>query len=389
MRFLPALACSSPSVARPMSTALVALALLPGAALAEHSLTAAAPIREPVALSFSGAPPEFRFASEVTNAGLGRPDLPRRILLVGTGAVHRGIVATVWDLAVQQVMVDQQTLRGNVPLAVLRVEIDNARPEAVTAYRDFRGLNAAAGNAAGSPAMRMVRSVIGAAALATYLPPAQPVSQQMPLLNLTAAVDRYVSSSLRQARVVQPVPPGVASGLVAMFGRPAIEVSLSGPYAIQYGPSTVSLKADGVAAIDIATGLPLLMQFRSHGPVQLPMAQGLVDYAMRSAIALPGMADPVTLLTAPHTDALAPLPPPVPEVATPAKRPARPTAQPTPPTATAPAKPAPTKSEPAKSAPAGTDDVAKRLEQLKSLFDRGLITKEQYEAKQKEFLGKL
>lgn len=358
--------------------ALVAHA--PLAARAEHKLAPVSPLREPIQLSLAGAP-EFRFAAEVVNAGIGRPDLPRRILIAGTGSAHRGLTATVWNLIVLRANLDGQAIGGTTPLAIVTVEIDGTRPNGVTEHSDFRGLNALAGGAAGAPAMSMLRSVIAAAALGAYAPPAQPLVQSMPVLNVTLPVERYVRRSLRDARIVQPVPPAIVTGVMFYNGRRAVELQLAGSYAIQYGYATVALRADGVAAIDTATGLPLFTQFRSHGPVQLAVAQGLVDYTMRSAIALPDMPDPVTLLTPPQP----PAPEPPPAAAAPPK--AVPKATVAKPAASPPAEPK-TKPAPAKP-PAAADDAGKRLEQLKSLFDRGLITKDQYDAKQKEILGAL
>jgi hypothetical protein len=67
--------------------------------------------------------------------------------------------------------------------------------------------------------------------------------------------------------------------------------------------------------------------------------------------------------------------PATPAPATPAAKPAAPPAV-KPPVASSPPAPA-------------QGDAVQRLEALKNLFDRGLITKEQYEAKQKEILGAL
>jgi hypothetical protein len=370
-----------PSPRLRVAAGLVALlAYAPLAARAEHKLAPVSPLREPIQLSLAGAP-EFRFAAEVINAGIGRPDLPRRILIAGTGSANRGLMGTtVWKLVVLQANLDGQAIGGSAPLAVVTVEIGGTRPNSVTEHSDFRGLNALVGGAAATPAMAMLRSVVAAAALGVYAPPAQPLAQNMPVLNVTLPVDRYVRRSLRDARVVQPVPPATVTGVMLYNGRRAVELQLAGSYAIQYGYATVALRADGVAAIDTATGLPLFTQFRSHGPVQLAVAQGLVDYTMRSAIALPDMPDPVTLLAPPQP----PAPEPSPAITPPPKAPKASVAKPA---ASAPAEPRP-KPAPAKP-PAAADDAGKRLEQLKSLFDRGLITKDQYEAKQKEILGAL
>ena len=193
----------------------------------------------------------------------------------------------------------------------------------------------------------------------------------------------------------------MVQGTVWYDGRRAVLARMLDTVQLYYMFRTVTLLVDAFTIVDRAAGLPLMTRVQLRGNAEVPIFSGPIDYVVTTAIALPGMGNPVEAAFAfavqhlthvaatlggagflPAMVRVAPPPAPAPKPAAPAPRPA-------PQAAPAPARPA--EAAPAKPSgrPEGPENVIRRLESLKSLFDRGLITKEQFETRQKEILGEL
>jgi hypothetical protein len=171
-------------------------------------------------------------------------------------------------------------------------------------------------------------------------------------------------------------------GEVQHRGRQAVLLRQADELVLRVNYRNVAMRSEATAAIDIATGMPLFVRARLFGPVDLPMIRGPLDYVIRVAVSVDTMDNPVAALAPPPPAE----PPPPPTKPRPAAKPPAPT-KPAAPTARPSQPAAPPAAAPAR--PEGPENVARRLEQLKKLFDGGLITKEQYDAKQKEILGAL
>lgn len=341
--------------------------------------------------------PSFRFAAEAINSGVVLPGTPNRLLVEGGGRVARGPRSTAWVLSIDRATIDGTVLAATVPLATLRVSIDN-NDQAKRAYTaEFGGLNVVPQTMPGSPLRRILRRTVDTLAFALPMTHSQPVADRAPIFDMGIVLARHFARTAAKAEVVQTPGPLFAAGQILHRGRLAVLARTAGPLTVRAAYREATLLSEFAGAIDVATGLPLFMQVQVHGTIDLLPVRGHVDYSLRFAAAIDDMGDPISVLSPPVPET--PPPPPV-TAGAPASKPkptAKPSAAPASKPTTAPSKPAVAKptAKPAekpapiaKPAPA-TDDVGKRLEALKSLFDRGLITKEQYEAKQKEILGSL
>lgn len=338
-----------------------------------------APIARPRVLSVV-AVPSFRFAAELTNVGVPIAGYPGFGLVEGAGTVIHGPASTVWKIAVQRVFADGMQLAGTAPLALLTIDVSHAPPHRRTAMIDFRGLDLVPQAPPGSPARMLMRNVANATVAMIYTPLPSPVGDRAPAVDLSDSFRQVLTRLSPPGEIIRAPAPAFAMGEVQQRGRPAILLRQDGDFVLRTHYRDVAMRSEASAAIDIATGMPLFVRARLFGPVDLKLVRGPVDYVIRIAVSVDDMENPVA--------ALAPPPPPPPPQTPPppvqAKPAAKPPAQPRPAATTT--KPTPPAAAPQR--PEGAD-VPRRLEQLKKLFDGGLITKEQYDAKQKEILGAL
>lgn len=369
--------------------------LLRGAGLNPDSLQ---PMPEAQHLSIRGAPP-FRFAIELVNLGLPVPGAPARILAEGTGAAHHGLRTTFWRLQFTRLTVDRQVLSAMAPLASVDVDVATDNPIQRSFTASYRGMDSTV--APGNVLRAFVVQIATIAAHGVLVPPARPVAPNGLVYDISEAVNQALQVSFGGAQLVAPIAPATAAGLIEVGRRDALLARLAGSTVARTAQGDVPLRVDGFAAIDRRTGLALLTRTRFSGVAQLASLRGPVDMTITFVIVPEGTGDAVAALppspqlmtgTAPPigtpgagTERMAPVDSPPPGLAPPPRPAAKPPAAK--PAVTPKPQAAPAGDRPA--APAAAGDVARRLEQLKSLFDRGLITKEQYEAKQKEILGAL
>lgn len=360
------------------------------------------PITQPLTLAISQVP-AFRFAVELTNLGVLLPGGPGFALMEGAGTVARGPRSTTWQLAIDRMFLDGMQLAGSGPMVTLTINMDNAQPAHRVYTANYRGLDAVAQTAPGQPARGLVRIMADTAAYLVFQPLPQPVSERSPVVDFGETFRLYLAKMVPSAQVVRAPAPAFAVGQVVHRGRTGVLARQDDQFVARMFLRDVALRTEATGVIDTETGLPLFVRARAYGPVDLPAMRGPLDFVARLAVSFGTMGNPVEALAPP-----APVPPPagvivVPRDKAPPAAQQRAPAAPTPatpkPAATAPAAkppaakpaepPAPSSPGAAPAQPGGPDTVARRLEQLKKLFDSGLITKEQYDAKQKEILGAL
>jgi hypothetical protein len=282
------------------------------------------PIQQPQRLALFHVP-AFRFAVESLNLGMPLPNAPARVLAQGAGSVARGPTTTGWNLAIERLMLDGQVIAAAAPLATLTVSVGNDAP-AQRFYRvEYPGLDTLPQAPPRSPIRNMVRALVDTIAFSLPVPPSQPVVDRSPVADIGVALQRYVSQALPDAQLVQPPAPAVAVGLVDRFARQGLLARQEGPFAVRTAYRDTVLRSEAVGVIDLATALPLFVQARVFGPVDLPFFRGPVDYGLRVAIALPDMGDPAAMLAPP-----APPPPVAARPAVAAPRPQAVAQQPTP-----------------------------------------------------------
>jgi len=358
------------------------------------------PLGAPHRLVLGGAP-KFRFAIELANAGLPPAGLPRHALAEGSGSVVRGPRSTYWRMTFERLTVERQTYTAVSNFAVLDIEVANDAPARRAYAADYRGLEGSPYGGPGSPMRNLIVLIAATAAHGALVPPSQPIGDRSPIYDLGEAMRAPVALTMANAELLQPMAMATALGAIDYRQRRAVLVGLTDRAILRTGHGDVTLRVDAAAAVDRETALPLLSRLRAFGPVDTTGFRGPVDLTVTTALALAGMGDPAQHLPQPQPVAATPPagrpvegPPGVagpPGVEGPPGIEGPPGVEGPPPQTVAPAKPRPpSKPAAAPKVPAGASgDVARRLEQLKSLYDRGLITKEQYEAKQKEILGAL
>jgi hypothetical protein len=267
---------------------------------------AAQPIQQPLRLALFHVQ-SFRFAVETLNLGMPLPNAPARVLAQGAGSVARGPMTTGWNLAIERLTLDDQVIAAAAaPLATLTVSVDNDAPAQRFYRAEYPGLDTLPQAPPRSPIRGMVRGLVDIIAFSLPTPPSQPIAGRSPVADIGVALQRYVSQALPDAQIVQSPAPAVAVGLVDRFARPGLLARQEGPFAIRAAYRDTVLRSEAAGVIDLATALPLFVQARISGSVDLPFLRGPVDYGLRVAIALPGMDDPAVMLAPP-----APLPPPV------------------------------------------------------------------------------
>lgn len=266
---------------------------------------AAQPILQPQRLALFHVP-AFRFAVETLNLGMPLPNAPRRVLAQGAGSVARGPTTTGWNLAIERLTLDGQVIAAAAPLAIVTVSVSNDAPAQRFYRAEYPGLDALPQAPPQSPIRRIVRRLVDTLAFALPTPPAQPVGDRSPVADISVALHRYLTQALPDAQLVQPPAPAVAVGLAARYARTVLLVRQEGPFAVRAAYRDTALRSEAVGVIDLATALPLFVQARIFGPVDLPFLRGAVDYGLRVAIALPDMGDPAAMLAQPT-----PLPQPV------------------------------------------------------------------------------
>ncbi len=361
------------------------------------------PIGQPLTLSVTHVP-GFRFAVELTNIGTPLPGGPIFALIEGGGTVARGPGTTTWQIAIERMFLDGMQLAGPAPMMAMTINVDNARPSQRIYTTDYRGLDSVAQTAPGQPARSLMPIMAHTAAHLLFMPLPQPVSERVPVVDFGETFQAYLAKMVPSAQIVRAPAPAFAVGRVIHRGRAGVLARQDDQFAARMFYRDVALRTEATGVIDMETGLPLFVRARAYGPVDLPTMRGPLDFFARLAVSIGDMGNPVAALAPPPPPEPLPggavavprdsMPPGAPQTrpaapapaAAPAAKPPAPAAKPPAATPAAPAAPPPAT---APSRPGGSDDVARRLEQLKSLFDRGLITKEQYETKQKEILGNL
>lgn len=369
--------------------------LLRGAGLNPDSVQ---PLPAAQRLSIGGAPP-FGFAVELVNLGQPVPGAPARVLAEGTGAAFHGLRTTFWRLQFTRLTVDRQVLSAAGPLASVEIDVATDNPFQRSFTASYRGMDATV--PPGNALRAFVVQIATIAAHSVVVPPPRPIPPNGTVYDISEAVNQALQVLFGGAQLMAPIAPATAVGLIEIGRRDALLARLAGQTVARSAQGDVSLRVDGFAAIDRRTGLPLLTRTRFSGVAQLPSLRGPVDMTITFVVVPEGASDAVTALPPSPQMATGPAPAaalpgrrkdegPPPETREPAPLPAAKTPPATPPAAKPPsAKAPPQKAPEAPAKPSAGDDVTRRLEQLKSLLDRGLITKEQYEAKQKEILGAL
>lgn len=379
-------------VARPQSAP-------PATSATALPIGAAAPLDAPVALRPQFVP-EFAFATEALNLGRVAPGSPQRTILAGRGTVAPRAAVTIFRLWIDRLNLDGREFAGGQPFVIVDGEIQPGPQKFRSLSIDTSGYNQLPPTGHRAAPSQLIHQAIEAFLDGLFLPPRGPVAMAAPLVDLSPALQRDLARMMPYAPMARPVAPATVAGMRVHDGRLALVAALHDDLQLNLGGQPVALRLDHEILLDQETALPILVRTRISGVPNMPPLAGPVDYIVRSFVALPGMRDPIAQLATPPlpaalTDQLPPFPqrpempaPPKKPVAKPA--PAKPApARNAPPQETGP-KPTASPAAPATSAPAtSADEVAARLEALKRLLDRGLITPEQYETKQKEILGRL
>ncbi|MCC7048368.1 MAG: SHOCT domain-containing protein [Alphaproteobacteria bacterium] len=361
---------------------------------ASPPIGSAAPLDGPVSLRPQFVP-EFAFVTEAINLGRVPAGSPQRAILFGHGTAAPRTNVTIFRLWVDRLHLDGRDFGGGQPLVVVDGEIQPGPQKFRTLSLDTTGFAQLPASGYRVAPSRVVQQAIAAFLDGLFLPPRGPTAMATPVVDLTPALQRDLQRMIPSAALMRMIAPATVVGGRAHEGRPALVAALRDEVQLNIAGQAVALGLESEFLLDQETALPIVIRTRMRGLPSSPPPGGPVDYVVRSYIALPGMQDPMThLATAPvPTDAQA-LPsfperpakiaPKTPAVAKPA-----PAKEAAPKADAAPAKPpAPAKAAPAP-APASGGDIAARLQALKDLRDRGLITPEQYEAKQKEILDRL
>ena len=388
---------------RPLATALAvgaAAAAGPSGPSAQVAIGAAGaavvtvrPIPTPTPLRL-GAVPKFDFAAEVTNAGVPLPGLGDYIVVEGTGSVAPIGKAVIWRFEFLKVTVDTAVVRGSGPLAVLTVETDAANPDGSSFALGFAPPQELPPR---SPAHRVLDTATRTLIAALADPSGPPLAVGSPLVDVSAGVRRYLKRFLQPLEMTDPIAPLTVEGLSLHQGRVGIVARAIDQFQLRYGPQPVSLNAEALMMFDRPTALPLLADFRVTGTMQTPSMNGPVDVRVKAFLSVTGMRSPNEMLRGvPQPRGAAPAAAPSPSQPRTGPAPAQPQAapqaapgrRPAPPQAAPQAAPAQQPAGPAAPS-AERQQLIQRLEMLKELYQRNLITKEQYEQQQQEILNRL
>ncbi|MCC6470761.1 MAG: SHOCT domain-containing protein [Alphaproteobacteria bacterium] len=361
---------------------------------ASPSIGSAAPLDRPVTLRPQFVP-EFAFVTEALNLGRVPAGSPQRAILFGHGTAAPRANVTIFRLWVDRLHLDGRDFGGGQPLVVVDGEIQPGPQKFRTLSLDTTGFAQLPASGYGVAPSRVVQQAITAFLDALFLPPRGPTAMATPVVDLTPALQRDLARMIPSAALMRAVAPATVVGGRAHDGRPALVAALRDEVQLNVAGQAIALDMESEFLLDQETALPIMIRTRMRGLANNPPPGGPVDYVVRSYVALPGMQDPMQHLATAPVPAEAQVLPPFPErpkqiapKAPAAAKPA-PAREAAPKPDAAPAKPpAPAKAAPRPASPSG-DDIAARLQALKDLRDRGLITPEQYEAKQKEILGRL
>ncbi len=335
--------------------------------------------------------PEFSFVTESLNLGRSAPGSLQRVILAGRGTVAPRANVTIFRLWIDRLHLDGRDFGGGQPFVLVDGEIQPGPQKFRTLAIDTTGYSQFPASGIGVAPSQVIRQATEAFLDGMFLPPRGSVAMATPIVDISPALQRDLTRMMPYAALTRAIAPAAIVGARTHDGRPVLVAALRDELQLNVAGQAVALTLESEFLIDQETALPLVIRTRIWGAPNAPPLAGPVDYVVRTFVSLPGMQEPMTQLAAPPIPTTAPeLPlegPPPAELPAP-KKPA--VAKPAPPTA-APAKPIASPAKPAPPAPAATpsDDVAARLQTLKGLFERGLITQEQYEAKQKEILGRL
>jgi hypothetical protein len=374
---------------RPFRSLAVALAVAaaaaaqPGGPQAQVAIGAAGqatftvrPIPTPAPLRL-GAVPNFDFAAEVVNTGIKLPGIGDYITVEGAGSVLPDAQSVMWRFEFMKVTVDTETVVGQQgPLAILSVETDPKNPEASSYAIGFAPPHVLPPR---SPAHRVLDTVTRTLIAALADPSGPPLSVGQPLVDVSDGIRRYLKRFLQPLEMTDPINPLTVEGLTLHQGRVGIVARAQDQFQLRYGPQPVALAADATMMFDRPTAIPLLADFRITGNVQAPSVSGPVDLRVKAYVSITGMRSPKEMLRG-----------------IPQPRQATPTAAPAPQAAPQPQqrRNVPPASTPAPQAqpqvqPAERQQMIQRLEMLKELYQRNLITREQYEQQQREILSRM
>ncbi|MGQ0676478.1 MAG: SHOCT domain-containing protein [Rhodospirillales bacterium] len=334
------------------------------------------PIPTPTPLKL-GAVPKFDFAAELVNSATPLPGLGEYIVVEGTGSVEPSIKTVIWRFEFMKVAVNTAVVQGTGPLAVLTVETDPSSPDESSFALGFAPPQALP---PGSPAHRVLDTATRTLIAALADPSGPPLSVGAPLVDVSDGLRRYLKRFLRPMEMTDPINPLTVEGLTLHQGRVGIVARAVDQFQLRYGPQPVALSADATMMFDRPTALPLLADFRVTGDVRAPNMNGPVDVRVKVFVSITGMRSPNEMLRG--------VPPPA--RATPAAAPApQPQAAPQPQRRAPPAAAPAPQGAPAPAQPADRQQLIQRLEMLKELYQRNLITKEHYEQQQREILNRL
>jgi hypothetical protein len=382
---------------RPMRSVAVAAAVAAAAAAgpsgpsaqvvigaAGSAVVTVRPIPTPTPLRL-GAVPKFDFAAEVVNSGVPLPGLGDYIVVEGTGSVAPLGKTVIWRFEFLKVTIDTAVVRGSGPLAVLTVETDTANPDGSSFALGFAPPHELPPR---SPAHRVLDTATRTLIAALADPSGPPLAVGSPLVDVSAGVRRYLKRFLQPVEMTDPIAPLVVEGLSLHQGRVGIVARALDQFQLRYGPQPVALNAEALMMFDRPTALPLLADFRITGNVQAPNVNGPVDVRVKAFLSVTGMRSPNEMLRGiPQPRGATPAAAPAPSQPRTGPAPAQPQAAPARRTAP-PAAPAPPAAAPG-AQPAERQQLIQRLEMLKELYQRNLITKEQYEQQQQEILNRL
>lgn len=336
------------------------------------------PFQQPAVLRLASVP-SFQFAAEVTSMGAQPAGMAPFIAIEGAGSVLASRGMTVWKLEFNRVVVGDNSLSGTAPLAILTVETDPKAPDNSSYALGFAPPQVLP---PGSPAHRVLDNATRALIAGLGDPSSQPLSVGSPMIDLSEGLRRYLKRYMPAIEIVDPINPVAAEGVAFHQGRYGVAGRARDALQLRYGPQSVPLNADATMLFDADTALPLLSDIRLFGNVSVPSVNGPVDYRVRVFVSLPGMRNPGEFLQPPpQRMPAAALPAPGSQAQPPPVQ--RPAAAPAPqaPQAPTPPRPAGQKLQ--------QDELEQQLLRLKNLHERGLISKEQYEARQKAILDRM
>lgn len=350
----------------------------------------AAPLDGPLTLRPQFVP-EFSFVTESLNLGVASPGSTQRVILTGHGTVAPRDNVTIFRLWIDRLHLDSRDFGGGQPFVLVDGEIQPGPQKFRTLSIDTTGYSQFPASGIGVAPSQVIRQATEALLDGMFLPPRGSIAMAAPIVDISPALQRDLTRAMPYATLMRAIAPAAIVGARAHDGRPALVAALRDELQLNVAGRAVALNLESEFLIDQETALPLVIRTRIWGAPNAPPLAGPIDYVVRTFVSLPGMQEPMAHLAAPPIPTAAPEPPPAAPPSRSELTPKKPAVAKPAPAKEAPAKPAGAPAKPAPPAaiakPGG--DVATRLQTLKGLFDRGLISPEQYEAKQKEILGGL